>query len=54
MLKNISWTDYIIAVAIALIIYYIFVAARYFADELKELFSGKRKGMIFDFITGTL
>ncbi len=43
MLKNISWTDYIIAVAIALIIYYIFVAARYFADELKELFSGKRK-----------
>jgi hypothetical protein len=43
MLKNISWTDYIIAVSIALIIYYIFVAVRYFSDELKELLSGKRK-----------
>jgi hypothetical protein len=43
MLKNISWTDYIIAVAIALIIYYIFVAVRYFSDELKGLLSEKRK-----------
>lgn len=43
MLKNISWSDYIIAVAILLAIYYLFVSVRYFSDEIKDLLSGKRK-----------
>jgi hypothetical protein len=43
MLKNISWTDYIIAVAILLAIYYLFVGMRYFSGEIKDLLSGKRK-----------
>ncbi len=43
MLKNISWTDYLIVVAIALAIYYLFVGVRYFSTEIKELLSGKRK-----------
>lgn len=43
MLKNISWSDYIIAVAILLVIYYLFVGMKYFSGEVKDLLSGKRK-----------
>jgi hypothetical protein len=43
MLANISWTDYIIAVTVVSIIYYVFVGTRYFSQDLKELLSGKRK-----------
>jgi len=43
MLKNISWSDYIIAVAILLAIYYLFVGVRYFSGEIKDLLSGKHK-----------
>ncbi len=43
MLKNISWSDYIIAVAILLAIYYLFVGMRYFSGEIKDILSGKRK-----------
>ncbi|SDW51031.1 hypothetical protein SAMN05444410_103157 [Hydrobacter penzbergensis] len=43
MLKSISWSDYIIAVAILLAIYYLFVGMRYFSVEIKDLLSGKRK-----------
>lgn len=43
MLKNISWNDYIITVAILLIIYYLFTGVRYFSGDLKDMFSGKRK-----------
>ena len=41
MLTNISWTDYIIAVAILLAVYYFFVGMRYFFADLKNLVSGK-------------
>lgn len=41
MLTNISWTDYIIAVAIFLAAYYFFVGMRYFSADLKDLVSGK-------------
>lgn len=43
MFTNISWTDYFIAVAILLTIYYLYVGVRYFIADLKDLFSGKRK-----------
>ncbi|MCH5684012.1 hypothetical protein LWM68_06870 [Niabella sp. W65] len=43
MLKNISWSDYIIAVAILLAIYYLFVGMKYFSGEIKDLLSRKRK-----------
>ncbi len=43
MLKNISWSDYFIAVAIALTLYYLFIGMRYFSVEIKDLLSGKRK-----------
>lgn len=43
MLTNISWTDYLIAVAILLAIYYLFVGLKYFSADFKDLFSGKRK-----------
>ena len=41
MLTNISWTDYIIAVAILFAAYYFFVVMRYFFADLKNLISGK-------------
>lgn len=43
MLTNISWTDYLIGVAILLAIYYLFVGVRYFSADFKDFFSGKRK-----------
>ncbi|MBT2564677.1 hypothetical protein J7E50_19605 [Pedobacter sp. ISL-68] len=43
MFTNISWSDYIIAVAILLTIYYFFVGARYYSADLKDQLSGKRK-----------
>lgn len=43
MLRNISWSDYIIAVAILLVIYYLFTGVRYFPDEIRDLLSGRRK-----------
>ncbi len=42
MFSTISWTDYLIVVTILLTVYYLFVGARYYSVELKELFSGKR------------
>lgn len=41
MLTNISWTDYFIAVAILLTVYYFFVGIRYFSADLRDLISGK-------------
>lgn len=41
MLTNISWTDYIVAVAILLAVYYIFVGMRYFLADIKHIVSGK-------------
>lgn len=43
MFSSISWIDYITVVTILLIVYYLFVGARYYSVELKELISGKRK-----------
>ena len=43
MFTNISWSDYIIAVAILLTVYYLFVGMRYYSADLKDLLSGKRK-----------
>ncbi len=43
MFTGISWTDYLVVVAIVLFIYYLFVGLRYFSADLQKLFSGKRK-----------
>jgi hypothetical protein len=43
MFTNISWTDYFITVIILLAIYYLFVGIRYYAVDIKDLLSGKRK-----------
>jgi len=43
MFTNISWQDYIIAVAITLTVYYVVIGLRYYLPELKHLFSGKWK-----------
>ena len=43
MFTNISWTDYFITVTILLAIYYLFVGIRYYAGDIKDLVSGKRK-----------
>lgn len=43
MFTNISWTDYFITVTILLAIYYLFVGIRYYARDIKDVLSGKRK-----------
>tara|TARA_B100000378_G_scaffold179972_1_gene145515 strand:- start:195 stop:674 length:480 start_codon:yes stop_codon:yes gene_type:complete len=43
MFTQISWTDYLLAVSILLVIYYLFVGVRFFSGNLKDLLSGKRK-----------
>ncbi|SDF45220.1 hypothetical protein SAMN05216464_11860 [Mucilaginibacter pineti] len=41
MLSHLSWAGYIEAVIVALIIYYAFVAARFYGSDIKELFARK-------------
>lgn len=43
MFTNISWTEYLFAVAAALVVYYSLVGIRYFPKELKGLLTGKSK-----------
>lgn len=43
MLNNISWSNYMLTVVIGLAVYYIYVGARFYAVEIKELVSGKCK-----------
>ncbi|WP_143706026.1 hypothetical protein [Emticicia sp. TH156] len=43
MFTNISWQDYLMAVSITLIVYYVIIGFRYYAVELKDLVTGKRK-----------
>ncbi|MBS1780992.1 MAG: hypothetical protein JST70_16830 [Bacteroidetes bacterium] len=43
MLQSISWTEYLTAVAVILILYYLYVAVRYFQGDIKDLLGGKRK-----------
>lgn len=43
MFTNISWMDYFITVTILLAIYYLFVGIRFYAGDIKDLLSGKRK-----------
>jgi hypothetical protein len=43
MFTGISWTDYMVAVAIALTLYYGFVAFWYYSEEFKDLLSDKGK-----------
>ena len=43
MFTNISWTNYIIAVILLLIIYYIIIGIRFYSHDLKNLLSGNQK-----------
>ncbi|MET6998680.1 hypothetical protein [Chitinophaga defluvii] len=43
MFTGISWTTYLSAVAILLVIYYLYVGVRYFSGDLKDLLAGKKK-----------
>lgn len=43
MFTGISWTDYMVVVAITLTLYYCYVAIRYYSEELKDIISGKSK-----------
>lgn len=43
MFTNISWQNYLMAVAITVIVYYVIIGLRYYSVELKDLLSGKRK-----------
>ncbi|HTM93561.1 MAG TPA: hypothetical protein VL095_14170 [Flavisolibacter sp.] len=43
MFTGISWTDYMVVVAITLALYYCCVAIRYYSEELKDIISGKSK-----------
>jgi len=43
MLDGITWLEYLTAVIIIVIIYYLVIALRYYPKELKRYLSGKRK-----------
>lgn len=44
MLTGISWSDYFTALAVALGIYYVIIALRYYPQDIKRWVSGKRTG----------
>lgn len=43
MLKNITWSEYIICMLVLLFVFYLFVILRYYRAELKQFLSGKDK-----------
>mgnify|MGYP000868614696 CR=1 FL=1 len=43
MFTGISWTDYVAAVVILLVVYYAYVGVRYFSGDLRALLTGKKK-----------
>lgn len=43
MLSNISWANYISVVLLLLVVYYIFVGAKFYSKEIKDLLAGKNK-----------
>jgi hypothetical protein len=43
MLTNVSWSNYSIAVAAVLLVWYLFLGFRFYYEELKQLVSGKQR-----------
>lgn len=43
MIKNISWSEYLVAVGFLSAVYYLIVGIRYFSDDIRQLLPGKRK-----------
>lgn len=43
MLKNISWSQYLIFVAAVITIYYIVIGLKYFSGDIKDILAGKKK-----------
>lgn len=41
MLKNVTWSEYIICMLVLLFVFYLFVILRYYRTELKRFLSGK-------------
>lgn len=42
MFTNISWSSYLMLITIFLVLYYLIVGLRFYHDEVKQIFSGKR------------
>lgn len=39
ILTNVTWLNYLIVIAVVLVLYYLFIGIRYYSDELKEVFT---------------
>lgn len=49
MFTNISWSNYIIAVSVLLIIWYLILVFKFYYPELKQILSGEKKIKILSF-----
>lgn len=49
MFTNISWSNYIIAVSVLLVIWYLIVVFKFYYPELKRIISGEKKIKILSF-----
>ncbi len=49
MFTNISWSNYIIAVSVLLLIWYLYLIFQYYNWELKQIISGKQKINLLNF-----
>lgn len=49
MFANISWSNYIIAVSVLLIIWYLILVFKFYYPELKQILSGEKKIKILSF-----
>ena len=43
MITNVSWTDYLIATLLSLLIYYLFIGFRYYSSEFKSLAANRNQ-----------
>lgn len=49
MFTNISWSNYIIAISVLLVIWYLILVFKFYYPELKQIISGKKKIKILSF-----
>jgi len=54
MFTNVSWSSYLAVVGILIIIWYIFIALKFYSGDLKRIFSGERKLKLPSFRNNTL
>ncbi len=48
MLSNVTWKEYLVALGVLLLLYYLLIGIKYYRKEIKNLLRGKRARPVFN------